>query len=419
LGSFFKKDVLVFWRDRKEVFMALFLPIFLIVVLNFAFSNLFNNDGESLNIDVAIVQEDNDNIGLEQFEETVNEMNLSQVEKETMLQQASVLEPAKMMLEFLNNPELKELVHSQELSEAEAIDLVENGEIDAIVKIPEGFTYEVLSSVMLGEEAAVALAIQADEQSTELDTLQMIMNNFINSLNMQFAIGNTAESNMAEPDFPQGGKEVVEGVETFTMSQYFTIAISLLCSLFLTQTVAIKTVTEKREGVFNRILLSNSNPLKFLMGKSIATFCLAWIQMIITFTVIQSFLDVFPSNSVEFGIGLIIVMTIFALAVSGLAALFTSITLNLDDTNAASGLSTLVIMIFAVLGGSFFPIQGLPNFMQIIGEWTPNGLTQTVLLEWIQFTDYQDLIIPITILVGFSIVCFVIAVSIFPRRGRM
>lgn len=417
--AFFKKDLLLFWRDRKGILMALFLPIILIVVLNLAFSGLFNKEEKSVSIDAAIVLEDDESAGLEQFAKKVQEKDLSPVEKETMLEQAALLAPANLIHDFFNEPELKEWVSSQVLSETDAMDLVKSGELDAIIKIPEGFTYEVLSSLLLGEESEVALTIQAEEQSKEVDALQDIVGNFVNTLNLQFALGRTAGAGMAEPELPLGGREVVEGVETFTFSQYFTIAISTLFALFLSQTVAIKTITEKRERVFNRVVLSNSNPIHFLMGKIVSTFCLTWVQMMITITVTQLLLDVFPGKSFEFWLGLILMITVFALAVAGLSALFTTITLNLNDSKAASGLFTLIIMLLGVLGGSFFPIQGLPELFQRIGEWTPNGLTQTVLIRWIQFSAPQDLWLPIILLIVFFTVCFVIGVSTFPRRERI
>src|SRR5699024_2404895 len=203
------------------------------------------------------------------------------------------------------------------------------------------------------------------------------------------------------------------------MSQYFTIAISLLFALFISQTVAIKTITEKREQVFNRIVLANSKPLHFLMGKTFAAFVLTWLQMMITITITQLLLDVFTGENIEFWIGLITVITVFALAIAGLTALFTTFTLNMHDPNAINGITTLIVMTMGVLGGNFFPIQGLPDILRKVGEWTPNGLTLTVLIEWIQYSHFQDLIIPIMILLLFFIVCLIIGIALFPRRERI
>lgn len=418
MGSFIKKDLLVFWRDRKEILMAVLLPIVLCVILNFAYSGLFNKDEEAIHIDIALLMADDEKMGKEQFENAVQEKDLSAIEKERMLAEASKLKPVELIHGFLRNPEIKEWVSIKELSESEAEKQVKNGNLDAIIKIPEGFTYDILSNViLLDEQFNMPVQIIAKEQSNELGMLQEIVNNFVNSLNMQFALGNKEELVSAEPLLPQGGREVVEGIDTYTISQYFTIAIGTMFSLFLAQTVALKTVTEKRERVFNRILLTNSNPINFLLGKTVATFILVCLQMSIIFIAVQLLLNVFPGKTVDFWMGLVVIMLAFSLTVAGLSALFTSITLHLNDSNAASGLFTLIIIGLGVVGGSFFPLDGLPKIMQKIGEWTPNGLAQTAIIEWIQYSNMSDLFFPLIVLISTFVVCFVIGMSIFPRRG--
>lgn len=419
MGTFFKKDVLVFWRDRKEVLIALLLPILIIVVLNVAFSSLFNDDAESIDINVGIIQEDDYTLGLQQLEDAIHETERPIQEKEALIEQASYLNPSQMIVDFLNSPDLQEIVHTETMKENEAIQRVENGELDAIIRIPNGFNYEVLSSILLGEEANVALTIQADEQSTELNTLQNILDGFIESVNLQFAIGANAGSVNQEPVLPEGGRVVMEGVETFNISQYLTIAMCTLFALFMAQTVAMKSITEKRELVFDRIILTGRNPVHFLMGKTFATFCLAWIQMMSILVFSQLFVDVFDDKSFQFWIGLIIVVSAYALAISGLGAFFTSVSLNMKDTDgaAANGVATAIIMCFAGLGGNFVPIQTLPTFLQSIGEWTPNALTISMLTKWIQFANVEELFFPILILIAFFIVCFAIGLTIFPKRG--
>lgn len=419
MGSFIKKDLLIFWRDRKEILMALLLPIILIVILNFAFSGLFNDEEDAIHIDIALLIADDEKMGKEQFENAVKEKNLSSSEEKKLLAVATDLNPVRMIHDFFKNPDNQKWVTVKEISEQEATKKVENGDLDAMIKIPKGFTYGVLSSVLLGEPSNnTPFKILAKEQSTEVGTLQDIVNNFVNSLNMQFALGSKGEYVSTEPVLPQGGKEVVEGIDTYTISQYFTIAIGTLFALFLAQTVALKTVTEKRERVFNRIILTNSNPIKFLLGKTVSTFILVVVQMLITFISVQLLLSVFPGKTIEFWMGLGVIILAFSLTVAGLSALFTSISLHLSDSNTASGLFTLIIMGLGVFGGSFFPLEGLPQIFQEIGEWTPNGRTQTTIIEWIQFSIMSDLAFPLIVLFATFIVSFVISISIFPKRGR-
>ena len=376
-------------------------------------------DEGSMAIGVAIVQEDDSDLALEQFEKTLLEKDMPIEQKEALMRQAVPFAQSEIIVSFLKSSELNEWVHTKELDESEAISGVENGDLDALIRIPEGFTYEVLTSLLLGEPADTALVIQSEEESSEVNTLQRIVDNFIHTLNYQFALETVTDASVATPHLPQGGRVVMDDVETYTMPQYLTIAMGTLFALFLSSTVAIKAFTEKREHVFHRILLSGSNHFQYLMGKTLAAFCLSWLQIMITIGLSQLFLGVFDGKSLDFWLGLMVVITAYALAIAGLTAFFTSLTLKVKDVNAANGIQSVVVIGFGIFGGGFFPIQGLPEVFQLIGGWTPNGITQTALMEWIQLSQLQNLLQPILLLIGISAVLFAIGVSIFPKRGKI
>lgn len=417
--SFLKKDLLVFWRDRKEVLLSLLLPIGIILLLNFAFTGLFDEGADAVNIDVAIVQEDNEAIGLEQFAEKVDEMDRSASEKEALLMQAAEISPNQLMNDFLHDEEMKAWIDAIEMNKTEAVELVDEGELDAIITIPEGFTASVLGSIFFEENVENPLTINVAEESNEVGVLQNIVSNYMDTVNLRFGLGSLGATLETEPVLPEGGREVVEGMESFTMAQYFTIAMASLFSLFTAQTVAMKTVTEKRERVFNRITLTNSKPANYLMGKIISTFMLSWLQLMFIFIITQLLLDVFPAISYHFWIGAIIIITALAIAVSGLSALFTTITLRLENPNGANGICTMIVLGLGMLGGSFFPIEAFPEWMQKFGLWTPNGLAQSSFLNWIQYGKLEELISPMSMLFGFFVLCFLIGMLLFPRRERI
>lgn len=416
--SFIKKDLLVFWRDRKEILLSLLLPIGIILILNFAMSGLLEDGAESIEIDVAITQEDNEAIGMEQFKEKINQMDLSRTEKEAILAEATEISPIGLINDLFQNPEVENWIKMRDLNKEEAKKAVKEGELDAIITIPEGFTSSTLSSILLGEEADEFLVINVEEESSEVTALQNIVTNYLQTLNFQMVLGETA-STATDINLPEGGREVVEEVQPFTLAQFFTVAMTALFALFNAQAVSMKTVTEKRERVFNRIMLTNSKPIYYLMGKVVSTFIFVWMQVIIIFGTTQLLLDVFPNTSFEFWLGIILLTTAFALAVSGLTALFTPITLRLEDPNAANGIFTGIVIGLGMLGGSFFPLDFLPGWIQRLGSWTPNGLTQGTILKWIQYGNSQELIIPIMLLIAFFILCFLIGMYLFPRRERV
>src|SRR5690625_686240 len=190
MHSFFRKDLLVLWRDRKEVIISVLSPIVIIIVLNFAFADLwFGDTAEETDIRVGLVVEDDVSQGLIQFEEQVETMQLSETEKETMIQQAAHLSPSGLLISFFSDSDLNSLIHTEQLDEDEAKEQVKGGDLDALVKIPEGFTFDVLRQIMFNESAQSSLIIQVEEQSMKSSTLQNILGGYMDTLNFQFALG--------------------------------------------------------------------------------------------------------------------------------------------------------------------------------------------------------------------------------------
>ncbi|HWO78473.1 MAG TPA: ABC transporter permease [Bacillus sp. (in: firmicutes)] len=420
MRSFIKKDLLLFWRDRKELITVLVLPIILVIVLNFAFAGLLGNDeNSSMDLQLAVVNQDDETKAMDHLKEKlVKEASLGEEEALTLVEQASNLRPVQILLDYLNSEDLKEWVTVQNLKEAEAVDKVEKGDLDGILFIPDGFTVDSLYSALAGEPPATSLIYKMEKETNNNSILYNIIHGFIDQMNVQFALQKIEGAQEAEVNPPKGGFEEAGAGESFTLTQYFTIAMGALFALFIAATVATKTGVEIRQQVFNRILLTNSNPIHFLIGKMVSTFCLAWLQIMFVMISSHFILDVFPGRSMTFWVGTVGIITFLSLAIAGLAAVFTVILLRMTNIDAANGIFMLVILLFGTIGGNFVPIYVLPVWLQQIGEWTPNGLSLAMLTEWIQFEELSSIVMPSVLLIGFFLICTLIGLVLYPKRGE-
>ncbi|WP_458946429.1 ABC transporter permease [Oceanobacillus sp. CAU 1775] len=414
-----KKDLLVFWRDRKEVLISVLSPILLIIVLNFIFSGVTFDDAGEMDLNVGIVFEDEESLGVQQFAESLQDMGLSEVEIEGMLTQAESLLPNEFIHSLFNNPELSSWIHTEELSEKVAVEKIEDNALDAIIKIPAGYTYDVLNQVLLQEKADTAIRVQIEEYSIETEILANIIGNFMETVNFQLALGTLTGIDAVEAELPQGGREIInENIVEIDLAQYFTVAMSTLFAMFIAITVATKTETEKRERVFNRILLTNRRPLSYLMGKVISTFCFVWLQLMIIFVTTDLFLGIFPNKSADFWLGIIVIVTLFSLTIAGLSTIFTSVILRVQNVNTANGVFMVVIIGFAALGGNFFPMEQLPSWIQGLSNWTPNGITVTAFTDFLQHSESISFAPVALKQFGFFALFLLIGISLFPERGR-
>ncbi|MDF2835992.1 MAG: transporter permease [Paenibacillus sp.] len=431
MGVFFRKDFLTYWRDRKEILIALVMPLILIAVLSLAMPDWFGQGADSLRIKIGLVVEDDAAEGVSAFVRSLEQTGKSEEEVVRLAAAAESLNPAALLQEMLEGEALGSLVEVVRADADSAFRKLEEEEWTAVVTIPAGYTESSLRAMMLGADEAVPLSITSDEASMELDVLYGALSDFTRSLNFGSAIESAAmDAGVAfEKSIPPGGRfggaavmnggiEQVEGFDAMTASQYFTLSISGLFSLFMAMTTATKAMTEKRELVFSRILLAGVKPGRYLAGKTLSTFSLTLLQATLAFLVCHFLLDLFPGRDVRFWLGIAGLVAAYCAVVSALAAIFTSLVFRLKE-DTAGGLMMAVIMVFGTIGGSFVPVYVLPGWLRGMGEWTPNGLSLAAYTEWIQRGEYGDLFAAFAQLLLFAAAALLIGIAMFPRKGRI
>ncbi|KIL51683.1 hypothetical protein KP77_11950 [Jeotgalibacillus alimentarius] len=422
--TFLKKDLLLFWRDRKEVLLVVILPLLIIVVLSISMSGMFDGD-ENLNVDLSLglVIEDQPE---EAIEVISNQISMSgkipEDVKDNLINSIESAPPVELLTNALMSPGIGDWVTVKTLTEKEAVDSVENGGRDAMLVIPSGYTEQLLSYLYLGTENKPELSFSAKETSFEVDIIHDTIEGILNQMNLQYALSlSGTEVDMTQIQLPEGSTESIAADRDFTMGidQYFTLSMGVLFVLFMASTVATRITLEKREQTFNRVTLSNAPPYHFLFGKTCATFILAMLQIILIFMGSHLILDVFSDRTMMFWSGLLLISIVFSLAVAGLAALMTSISLRIKNPETANGAFTGIIMLFGTIGGSFVPIYVLPDWLQKIGEFTPNGQTLSVLIEWFHFEDLSLIWLPLTVLTVFTVISVIISMMLYPKRGEV
>ncbi|XID90609.1 ABC transporter permease [Paenibacillaceae bacterium WGS1546] len=419
--SFFIKDFLVYWRDRKEISISLITPLVLIAVLGFAMPSLFANPANIIEVKAAVVQLDDEEAGLRQFREALAARSLPEEQSRAIEAQLETVMPIRMLMQLFEEEQVKEIVRMERMEAEEALGQLRDGLVDAVLTIPEGYTLATLNRAMLGEGAGAELRIAAEDWTMSLDVLNNIVNGFVRTTNFQSAIQSQLGAEAAAAanevgDF--GGRETVPGVETVTSFQYFTLAIGIVFALFVAVTTATKAVTEKRERTFQRILLTGAHPLKYLSGKLSSTFCLALILLSFVLVGAHFMFGVFSGRSFAFWAGMSAVLLVLMLCVGAMAALFTALVFRLDDS-MANGITFLFILVAGTIGGSFAPVFILPDWLRLAGEWTPNGLALSALLKWLQTETAADLTVSLIRLAVFAAVTIGLAIWCFPRRGRI
>lgn len=183
---------------------------------------------------------------------------------------------------------------------------------------------------------------------------------------------------------------------------YYAVSMTAMFLTFGSMFGAFSTIKERREQTLSRLLSTPTSRVQVNAGKMLGVFLLGMTQFTVLFLATRYWFGV------DWGDDLLAIFAVAAaevLAVTGFAVLVAAVA---RSERAAGGIAPLVIQIQALLGGAFFAIAILPEWLQpvryasVIG-WAMEGW-QTVQL---QGGGIADVIVPISALLGFAAALFV------------
>jgi ABC-type transport system involved in cytochrome c biogenesis permease component len=146
----------------------------------------------------------------------------------------------------------------------------------------------------------------------------------------------------------------------------FLPGIVLMALLFTSQGVSSDYWKERENGTLRRLVSSPGLLNQFVFGKAIAAAVI--IGIIAGITMLLGFLyhDVAWSK-------LLPSMLFVVSAGVGFFAWFAALQMLFSSRKGASLLTTILLFPLMMMGGSFFPLDALPNWLAEIGRMSPNG----------------------------------------------
>lgn len=135
--------------------------------------------------------------------------------------------------------------------------------------------------------------------------------------------------------------------------------------LFIGQGPLQEILQEKEALILPRLLACPVTPRQYVAAKMLRCFVLCSLAAVLLITASGLLFGIKWGNP----LGLALVVLTWAWSMTGLLGLVFTIARTREQANV---LSPLVLMLFAMLGGSMFPYDNLPGFLQLIGQYTPN-----------------------------------------------
>lgn len=136
-------------------------------------------------------------------------------------------------------------------------------------------------------------------------------------------------------------------------------------------------IQERQAGTLRRLLVMPIRQGSIILGKLLGILITGLVQMSILILFGALVFDVAWGNSLA---ALGVMVLAFALAITSLGMMFAALSRTLAQANA---LSTVIVLSISALGGAWWPLDIVPDWMQLIGRLSP--------ISW-AMTGFHDII---------------------------
>ena len=269
---------------------------------------------------------------------------------------------------------------SEGTDEAAARGKVEDGSAAVAVIIPKGFTDAVQAAQPT--ELRVVGSVNA---TLATQVAQSVLEGFASSVEgVQVAVATVVSGGAATGASPDpslvarvaqqavAAPDPIRMMESQTRDRlagsttYYAAAMAVLFLFFAAQFGVVSLHAERRNGTLARMLAAPVSPRSILLGKVLVSIALGMVSMGVV--AVGTTLLMHTSWGDPLAVSVLLLAAV--VAASGIALLVVGLTNNEEQ---AGGLASIVAMVLAVLGGSFFPLSQAPEGLASLSLITPHA----------------------------------------------
>jgi len=412
------KDLKNVIYDRKSLVILIVMPIAIISILGISLQDMFSDEfvEEMDSLPIAVVKQYDSEKEEAAFKTFSSDMDLS-----TEMNMENIF-----FNTFLDNPDMREIIQYRTTDEEEAKRLLEKNEIVAAVYLPEGFIYNGYINFMTLNRNIIDIKVVVNpKKSIYGEIVSGIMESFVQRLNIVKARNGVLVGDLISHGFVNSLSEMISNVvdestgdsyvrieeESVTRQlpinsfQYYSVAIMCMFLLYAATFGARLILSERKEYTLARLRVSGIGVKMAVISNFVRICLISMLQSIVMITFSSIVLHV------EWGKLSNLVVSIFLLSVTvgAFGMLLSILTLVLNNYKIANIFELVVIQFMALIGGSFIPVETLPDAIGHLNFLSVSGLgiklylnamyNQPLLTEWKT----------IVILVAYIIALFIIS----------
>ena len=396
------KDLLQILKDWKSGLFLLVMPILFTLFFGFIFGGSSNSKPEvDPRLPVGVINRDGGSLA-------------SSLEK--LLEDSEVIRPVVL-----------------DGQEAEQVNqMVEDGDLAAVVTIPNGYTTQLLADQPLMLEVLVTTSQPAGQTTSR--AIETVTGRLLGAVEAAHIAINAVESRNGPMDAPvrqpilednlaqaisaweepaltvvveKATGEALQDPEAISLSGFAQASSGMMVqfSIFGLITSAMVLVLERKSGTLQRLMSSPIRQMEVIAGHVVAMFLVIFTQQLILVLLGQF---VFGVNYLRQPFAILLMIATLALWAASLGLLISAISCKEDQVIT---LSLIAMFIFAALGGAWFPLEVAGKAFAAIGHvlptaWAMDGF-QNILMRGLGF---QSVLMPAGILLAYALGFFGVAI---------
>ncbi|KPU44259.1 ABC-2 family transporter protein [Oxobacter pfennigii] len=438
------KDVKTILSDKKALAIILLMPVLLMVILSFALKGAFTGTdyGNGRKANIAVVKQYDENSDLIRFDDALLNglfaRNIGDETIEELKKYGGETDIEKIFFEdFLNSEDVKKIITYTVEEEAKAFDMLNKGEVSAVLVLPQGFLYDMKINLLTPFRNKIDIKIiKNPDRNIDGQIVQAVVEAYSNIMSFTIIgknvlIEKALAYNLGNDGFKgikvvtEGMGKAMEGIEIslddvavqgrkpIESYGYYAAAMLTMFILFASGHGGRMLLKEKEDTTYQRMIVAGTSKFAILAGKFFTIFFIALLQMVIMIAFSNFALKVQWGNA----FAVIIISICAAFAVAGLGTLIAAATYRAGNYKMADIFETAIIQAMALLGGSFFPVDIMPRALQNLSFLSLNGTALKAYLKIMAGYGMTDIISYISILLTAGAVFILLGVVALKDKG--
>lgn len=379
------KDIKNILYDVKSLAIILIMPIVLMSILGMSLQGVFGEESDSgvamAHIGVVKAYDFND-----EMVKVAGRIELDTIAPSTL----DGLNAEKNFFALLDNEDIQGFLTYELMSEAQGLEALEEGTITALLIMPKNFIYNsymMLEGSRLVSEIGYKINPENDFFATivfgiidsyvdmtnhiyaqqRLMTMTLLSSGNMDAMDAVMETFDRESLDMSGIDLTVKATQRDESISSF---QYYAAAIMCMFLLYTAGIGGRALLQERNERTIPRLVVGGHGLGIIVMSNFVRVMILATIQSVIMISYSSIVLGV------DWGDRQTILLTILvsSFAIAAIGMFIAVVTLIANNYKVANVFEFGVVYVMALIGGSFIPVEGLPEILQKLGFLSVNGL---------------------------------------------